>query len=90
MIIIIHFSKFESVDLHFNNIHYLHNVLSLSNFENTLKLNTNPKSIMYCIICIVEKGIEKSKKREKKHKEKNEAYKRSLQKIAALKNQSKV
>lgn len=45
---------------------------------------------MYCIICIVEKGIEERKKREKKHKEKNEAYKRSLQKIAALKNQSKV
>lgn len=45
---------------------------------------------MHCIICIVEKGIEKIKKKEKKHKEKNEAYKRSLQKIAAFKNQSKV
>lgn len=33
---------------------------------------------MYCIICIVEKGIEERKKREKKYKEKNEVYKWSF------------
>lgn len=70
--------KFELVDLYFNNIYYLYNELSLSNFENILKLYINFKFIMYCIICIVEKGIEERKKREKKYKEKNEVYKWSF------------
>lgn len=70
-----------SVDMHFCIIEL---IIALQLIDRESNFNYQVK------LCILEICIVEKKKKEKKKREKNEAYQRSLQRIIALRNHSKL